>query len=84
MENGKSGNGEDKLKIHNQYIIEQIKKTKEYSVYSKIKVLHEELMKKAEDEKKRELYEHQYTVARNIFTKRIEVYNQNWKKIEEE
>ncbi|MCX8202623.1 MAG: hypothetical protein N3G74_02365 [Candidatus Micrarchaeota archaeon] len=80
-ESDKSG---DKLKRHNEYIIQQIKNTKEYMTFSRIKILHEELMKRESDEEKKRIYERQYNLARNIFTKRIEIYNQNWKKIGEE
>ncbi|MEM4134304.1 MAG: hypothetical protein QXO35_03145 [Candidatus Micrarchaeia archaeon] len=81
IENSKCN--EDKLKRHNEYIIEEIKKTKEFQVYSRIKLIYEDLIKKADD-KKKEIYTHQYNIARNIFTKRIEIYNQRWKKIGEE
>lgn len=75
---------DNKLKRHNQYIIKEIQKTKEYNVYLKIKLFYEELMKRVEDESKKQLFTHQFCIARDIFTKRIIMHNKNWSKIKDE
>ncbi|MCS7109722.1 MAG: hypothetical protein NZ903_02925 [Candidatus Micrarchaeota archaeon] len=76
-------NGE-KLRRHNSYIIEQIKNTREYAVYCRIKVLHEELMKRANSERKKEIFERQFNLARKIFNEKIGIYNNGWRKIGDE
>ncbi|MEM3369934.1 MAG: hypothetical protein QXE90_03750 [Candidatus Micrarchaeia archaeon] len=81
FEDGLCGN---KLKLHNEYIKKMIEQTKEYHIFSKIKVLYEDLIKKSSDIKRAEVYKKQYKTASLIFLHRISEYNKNWKKIEEE
>lgn len=73
-----------KLRMHNEYIKKMIEQTKEYHIFSKIKVLYEDLIKRSNDIKKAEVYKKQYKTANLIFLRRIDEYNKKWKKIEEE
>lgn len=74
----------EKLRKHNEKIMKLIAETKEYKQIQRIKILYEELMKKTNDEHKKEIYSKQYLRANSIFAQRIGEYNKHWPDIKNE
>ncbi len=74
----------ENLRRHNEKIMKLISETKEYKKIQKIQVLYEGLMRKTDNEHKKEIYSKQYLKAYSIFFQRIGEYNKHWISINEE